>query len=639
MSTSFRKDACISLPALVGVLALAFLSCVPRTDAAASDPNQGWIEVRSPHFTVATNASERDGRHIASQFEQMRGMFHAAFTTFRVDTPQPIYIIAAKNEGTMKLLLTEEWEAKGHVHPAGMYQHGEDKDYVLLQVDAQGSNPFHVVYHEYTHALLHLNFSALPLWLDEGLADFFGNSTLGEKESRTGTVDANTIYFLQQNRLIPIDTLLQVDHTSKFYNEANRASVFYAESWALVHYLMMNPEARQRGLLAKFTAAWEKSENQVQAAQEAFGDLRRFADVIEGYAHQQTFMMGVIKTQLEDSSKEYSARHITGGEALALRGDFMAHAGRMDTAKPAVEEAVRLEAKSPFAHEALGYYLYRKGELDKADAEMKEALADGDTSFGAAYLHGMLLGRQAGTADTRKEALESLKKATELNPKFAPAFDMLAYVYGQSPDEQKQALEACVMAAKLDPAQHRYLFHYANLLVNNERDAEARRLVQKIGATADSPQEKAEAEELLVRIRQHEEWLAARKERSQGVVAVSEAAASSGTDIRVTGDAAAAPKAPVAQRLDSKTTMAVEGKVHGVDCEHAPEIVLSLDFSGSVLALHSANVGLAEVTAARGQSAMSMENCQEWVGRKVKAWFHMGSGEKYFGEITKLYFF
>src|SRR5438552_6591501 len=223
-----------------------------------------------------------------------------------------------------------------------------------MQADAQGSNTFHVIYHEYTHALLHLNFSGLPLWLDEGLAEFFGNSSLGEKESRTGTVDADTLAFLQENRLIPIEALLQVDHTSKFYNEANRASVFYAESWALVHYLMMNPDARQRGLLGKFTTAWDRSQNQVQAAQETFGDLKKFAGLIEGYARQQSFMVSVIKIELGDASKEYPVLSISQGEALALRGDFMAHRGLLEHAKAALEEATRMEPKLPMAHQALG---------------------------------------------------------------------------------------------------------------------------------------------------------------------------------------------------------------------------------------------------------------------------------------------
>jgi tetratricopeptide (TPR) repeat protein len=602
-----------------------------------SDPNQNWIEIRSPHFTVATNASEKEGRRVAGQFEQMRAMFHTAFSTFRVDVSQPIYIIAAKNEATLKLLMPDEWEVKGHVHPAGMYSQGEDRDYVALQIDAQGNNPYHVVYHEYTHALLHLNFNGLPLWLDEGLAEFFGNSTLGEKESRTGTVSADTVNFLRQNQLIPIETLLEVDHTSRYYNEANRASVFYAESWALVHYLMMNPEARQRQLLAKFSAAWDRTQNQLQAAQEAFGDLKRFGDVIENYARQSTFMMGVVKVDLGDTSKEYPVQHISPTQAQVLRGDFMDHRGRLDDAKPVLEEAIRMEPKLGLGHEALGYYLYRREQYDKADAEIREAIADGDASFGAEYLHGMLLERATLTAESNKEAIDSLKKATQLNPNFAPAFDMLAYVYSQSPELQKQALEACLTAVKLDPAQHRYVFHYANLLVNYEHDADARRLAQRMVATANSSEDKAEAEALLVRIRQHEEWVAARKKRQALSAGQPQIAVTGPVD--ATDKSSGTPQNPVAMPLTSKTTMAIEGTINDVDCTHPPEVTIRLNFSGSLIALHSANLEMAQIIVAKGQTAMAADSCKDWTGRKVKVWFHMNQGREIFGEITRMYFY
>src|SRR5438477_7787988 len=272
---------------------------------------------------------------------------------------------------------------------------------------------------------------------------------------------------------------------------------------------MMNPDARQRGLLGKFTTAWDRSQNQVQAAQETFGDLKKFAGVIEGYARQQSFMVSVIKIELGDASKEYPMRSISQGEALALRGDFMAHRGLLEHAKAALEEATRMEPKLPMAHQALGYYLSRKNDLEKADVQAKEAIAEGDASFGAAYLHGMLLARLGAMGDSHKEAVDVLKKATELNPKFAPAFEALAYVYGQSPEEQEQALEAVIAAVKLDPAQHRYLFHLANLLVANGRDADAQHLAQKIVANANSSEEKAEAEALSKRIQEHADWMAA----------------------------------------------------------------------------------------------------------------------------------
>ncbi len=262
----------------------AFVLFLLPVSAVAAD---NWIEVRSPHFIVNSNAGEKEARKVADQFEQIRRMFQSAFSTLRVDPAQPIIIVAAKNENTIKLFLPEEWEVKGHIHHTGMYQPGQDKDYVVLRVDSEGDNPFHTLYHEYTHALLRLNFSNLPIWLNEGLAEFFGNSTLGDKEIKTGTIDPGHLYLLNQSKVIPIETLLEIDHNSPYYNETNRASVFYAESWVVVHYLMMDNDARQKQLMKNFLSAWQNSGNQLDAARAAFGDLKQFGKKIESYSRQR----------------------------------------------------------------------------------------------------------------------------------------------------------------------------------------------------------------------------------------------------------------------------------------------------------------------------------------------------------------
>src|ERR1700730_10775180 len=313
----------------LGVAAVATL--LPfRCALGAGDPNVGWIEVRSAHFVVSTNAGEKEARRIADQFEQIRTLFHTAFANLRVDPAQPVLILAAKNENTMKMLLPEDWEVKGHVQPAGLYQQGEDKHYVILRLDSEGTNPFHALYHEYTHALLHLNFTGLPLWLDEGLAEFYGNSQLGEKESKVGTIDETHLYILGQNKLLPIETLLNVERSSPHYNEANRASVFYAESWALVHYLMMDEEAKRRQLLKNFLATWDKSGSQIEAAQQVFGDLKRFGQVIEAYSRQTRFLVGVLKNGQQAADKTYAVRNLQAGEVLALRADCAAHRNQLE---------------------------------------------------------------------------------------------------------------------------------------------------------------------------------------------------------------------------------------------------------------------------------------------------------------------
>src|SRR5271168_1320974 len=118
-------------PSLVSLLACAsLLSVFGPSPAVAKDT---WIEVRSPHFTVISNAGDKQARRIADQFEQFREVFQNAFPKLSVDLGKPLVIFALKNEDSMKALLPGYYEVKGRIHPAGFYLPGEEVHFVAVR--------------------------------------------------------------------------------------------------------------------------------------------------------------------------------------------------------------------------------------------------------------------------------------------------------------------------------------------------------------------------------------------------------------------------------------------------------------------------------------------------------------------------
>src|SRR5665647_1296602 len=124
---------------------------------------QKWTEVQSPHFTVVTNGSERQGRRLAYQFEAIRSVFEKTLG-LRVESGKPFVVMAFKDEKSMRAAMPEYWEKKGQAHPAGWFMPSGDKIYAVIRLDAGGEDPYSIVYHEYTHMVLHLNERSLPLW-------------------------------------------------------------------------------------------------------------------------------------------------------------------------------------------------------------------------------------------------------------------------------------------------------------------------------------------------------------------------------------------------------------------------------------------------------------------------------------------
>jgi tetratricopeptide (TPR) repeat protein len=610
------------------LLLSAALLCGARGEAceATSEAIDAWVEVRSAHFVVASNAGESDARRIVAEFERVRAIFHGAFPKFRVDPAQPIVILAARDEATMKVIAPDEWGSEGHIRPSGLFHSDGEKDYVVLRLDGEGTTAFHTIYHEYTHALLFLNFSKLPVWMGEGVAEFFGNSTVGEKDVRTGTVDKTHLYTLGKTEWLPMKTLLGVTKDSPNYNEKNPASIFYAESWAAAHYLLADPEARREQLLNKYLAAWQKSGDQIAAGEEAFGDLGQFGEKIKAYVRNTDWRGGITLPPQQEAGGTAAVRKLSEGEVLALRGDFLMHRESLDAAEPLVEQAVKLDAKSPDTHGALGYFEFRSGNYEDAQEEFAKAISLGSRDFMTFYCAGVMRLRSlAADEEATRQAVVDLERAAKLNPRFAGTFEALTQAYGRSADGQAKALDAARRAVELDPESRTYQFALAYVLLNNDHAAEAVEVGNKLAASAVTDEDAAAAKKLMATISEEKEWEDEEADNAGGGAVET-----------------ATPKerpATTARRLPTPDWMALDGEITGVECRKAPEVTLTLSMPKGPMAFHAKDFRRVGVSGVSAASVPGIESCKNWSGRKVKVWFRWVQGEDWVGEITKLYFF
>ena len=202
-------------PIVCAVLVVFAAFVAAPTPAGAKDT---WIEIQSPNFTVISNSGDKEARKIADQFERFREVFRDTFPKLRVDLGRPLIILAVRNEDSLKVLLPGYWEAKGHAHPAGLYAPGEERHFVALRTNVESDNPYQIVYHEYTHAIMNLNFRDLPIWLGEcgqhGERRFrAGSSLLGmERPARPPVLLPNERQALR--RRAEYDSIFLIDSTA-----------------------------------------------------------------------------------------------------------------------------------------------------------------------------------------------------------------------------------------------------------------------------------------------------------------------------------------------------------------------------------------------------------------------------------------
>src|SRR5215469_2701803 len=238
-------------------LALLTVVVVLAQARAWAEPEEQWIEVQSSHFTVLTDGGEKPGRDLGQQFEQMRSVFAQLFLT-QVKQLVPLQIIALKDSRQISRY-APLYQGKP-VRTAGFYLHSQDRDYIVLDLEA--TNRWETVFHEYAHLLLAGNLPDLPPWFTEGFAEFYSTIVIDSKHATIGRPPESVEEVLRHEALMPVATLLAVDHDSPVYNDdSDPRSIFYAESWLVVHYL------------------WDH--NQMEQAQRYFELLRQHVPITE----------------------------------------------------------------------------------------------------------------------------------------------------------------------------------------------------------------------------------------------------------------------------------------------------------------------------------------------------------------------
>jgi hypothetical protein len=136
-----------------------------------------------------------------------------------------------------------------------------------LQVYAQwGDRVAEDLRHEVTHGYLHSALPNLPLWLDEGLAEY------AEAPRGNRGLNASHLALLRQRRM---KTGWQPDlvRLEGLDPARDMTQEDYAESWAWVHFLLETGE-ENRGILREFLAAMRQSGSAVPISQrlrERFG--------------------------------------------------------------------------------------------------------------------------------------------------------------------------------------------------------------------------------------------------------------------------------------------------------------------------------------------------------------------------------
>jgi len=475
---------------------LAFASLLLSISALAIEPpreKERWTTLAIDELTVYSSADDYTTRGIASDLVRLRGAL-GAVTQLKVRSPLPTRVYIFGDRRTFEQYSQATIGRSDNL--SGVFHSDRDGNHVLIDGSSKGVD--RVVFHELTHYFLRNTVSShVPLWFNEGLAEF--NSTFS---ARNDTVDvgvpiAEHLAWLHNGKLIPLKDLFAINHDSKEYNESSRLGVFYAESWALVHYLMIGNPARrdQLGTYVGLIASGKPIDDAFQTAfhstyAELEGELRRYV---------RAYTMNYVRyTMAEMKAAAIPApQSLSRDTQLVALADLLVHTNtpHFDDAEAFLKAALKVNPSSAAAYAELGVAKSWQRQNAEAEADFEKAVQLGSRDAQPYILYGESILRRvdasvrhnvgAPSADVLK-ARELFRKATELNPTSAPAFSGLGATYTMSPaDDPRPGIEALERSIALAPAEVGTIFNLILLDARAGRAAEAAKSLDVLARLAD----------------------------------------------------------------------------------------------------------------------------------------------------------
>jgi tetratricopeptide (TPR) repeat protein len=472
-----QNDAQVSR--IFSTLALAVLLGI--ASPARAEPN--WTMVRSGVLTVIGDQSASTLRDIVVQIEQFRtvvgGLIHDANRPPSV--PTVVFVLGARKSLQPIVPLYN-----GHpIALAGYMNQADDLNIMVLSLEGYEESAA-ITFHEYTHLLVQNAVRSMPVWLNEGLAEYYGTYTLVDrgKAATLGRPRPEHILLLRE-RYMPISDLLTVDQSSPMYNEGARRSIFYAESWAATHYLMTT---RPNGAAAINTYVNQVAEGRppVEAFRVAFGSTpEEFDKEMRVYLRGLTFLLQRFTFPEKVAVVEPSpGRAMTPAEVEAWLATAQLRVRRVDEASPRIERAAAAESSAAAGQIALGLLRLERQQMPEALDAFGRAAELAPDDFTIQYVSGVsrLRADPQGSEEHRIQALTTLKRAVALNGTSADAYAALAYVQMLSSSTLTEARASIEHAIALAPGKLSHRLRYADVLILQGELDQARRLLTAIAA-------------------------------------------------------------------------------------------------------------------------------------------------------------
>jgi tetratricopeptide (TPR) repeat protein len=382
------------------------------------DRDERWLVARSRHFVFISSSGERRTRDTAVRLETLAAALARLSPRFSAAAaPTRVIVFSRRRESQpyFDMLLNQ---AGANVTGVFVTQRS-GASMIINDVPGYAAaerTPFHELIHDLIAAR---GETRPPLWLEEGLAEYFSNAELRAKSMYAGLPVKAHMETLRLRTLLPLEELFAVQRESNTYNLPSGQAVFYAESWAVVDWLIRN-SGRSRAEFYAFLSDMERGVAPADALRAHYGkSLDDLRTALVAYA-RALYVWSGFRMDVSDADTTLTTAPLDRAGALYELGSFLAGMREMaPEAERHFREALKVNPKHARSLAALAMLRADDRRYDESAPLFEEALAAGpnDTNIILDYAESLLerqVGPMALTGEVSAADASHFRKAREL---------------------------------------------------------------------------------------------------------------------------------------------------------------------------------------------------------------------------------
>lgn len=435
---------------IVLVLIVMSAASVAHAQGAATEQklSRDWKRLSSSWVEAAGNASDDDMRRVVTELDAFRWAFVRMFPSVRLTSPVPTTVFVFKDWEAFTKYQPRDAAGRRQENVGGYFLPAPDRNYMVMGAPG-GSDEYArmVVLHEFTHYIVHRNVTDIPLWLDEGLAEYYATLKIDKDRIVIGLPPTHRLKVLRTTTLLPLEQMLSAQASAKLFKDTTFTERFYAQSWALVHYLTLGGRGKRQGQAGAYVAGLQRGLTVEAAFKGAFGcgfddlekELRTYVDAF------QFPMLGVPMTAgvLADPGKP---ERMTETDADVVQADLLVRAGARDDAEKKLTSVFSRDPALASARLSLALLRLQQERREEAITVLQELAKADEKNFAAfGYLSAALM-----DGGRHEEARQAAERVTALRPDVPSAWAALSLT-ALAADRQAQADEAAERFMRLEP--------------------------------------------------------------------------------------------------------------------------------------------------------------------------------------------